>query len=93
MRHLNKWTKLVICLVADGIGYLSYAGWLPGELTDIAWAPVAAVISYVLFGRWKWTGFTFVEEISPFSDFIPSLTLAWLWVNYNTPDRKQEIHE
>ncbi len=50
----------------DLIGYASYA--LPGlgELGDIIWAPISAIIFYRMFGGWKGAFggmFNFVEEI------------------------------
>ncbi len=66
----------------DLIGYASYA--LPGlgELGDIVWAPISAIIFYRLFGGWKGAFgglFNFVEEMLPGLDFIPSFTIMWIW--------------
>lgn len=52
-----------------------------GETIDVIWAPVSAVIFYFLFGkkRFGMLGgiFSFLEEISPGLDFIPTFTIAW----------------
>ena len=66
----------------DAIGYATYAIPLLGELGDLVWAPVSALIFFKVFGGWKGALgglFNFAEEILPFTDFIPSFTLAWIW--------------
>ena len=61
-----------------------------GETEDVLWAPVSAVIFYFLFGKKKFGllggVFSFLEEISPGFDFIPTFTIAWLL-------RKKEIEK
>ncbi len=73
----KKYRKLIGCIVLDAIGMASYG--LP--LLDIVWAPVAAFLSYRMFGekRGKYTAlFTFIEEALPFVDFVPSFTIFWI---------------
>jgi hypothetical protein len=51
-----------------------------GEFADIVWAPISGFIFYKLFGgRMGLIGgvLNFLEEIFPFTDFIPSFTIAW----------------
>jgi hypothetical protein len=64
----------------DLIGMSSYFFPLLGEFTDLVWAPVSALIFNKLFGgRLGMIGgvLNFVEEIVPFTDIIPSFTIAW----------------
>jgi hypothetical protein len=63
----------------DVLGYATYA--IPGfgELGDIVFAPISAIIFYFMFGSWKGALFNFTEEILPGTDFIPSFTIMWLW--------------
>ncbi len=73
---------LLLCIIMDVIGYASFA--LPGlgEFSDIVWAPISAYIFYKTFGGLKGTFggiFNFVEEILPFTDFIPTFTIMWIW--------------
>ncbi|NII24593.1 hypothetical protein HB364_05870 [Pseudoflavitalea sp. X16] len=80
--------SLLICILMDIIGYATYA--IPGlaELGDIVWAPVSAIIFYRLFGGWKGAFgglFNFAEEILPFTDFIPSFTIMWVWQRLRKP--------
>jgi len=68
----------------DMIGYLTYTIPVLGELGDILWAPVSALIFSISFGGWKGVFggfFNFLEEILPGTDFIPSFTLAWMLKN------------
>lgn len=66
----------------DILGYATYAIPIAGELADIVWAPISAIIFYKLFGGWKGAFggvFNFIEEILPGTDFIPTFTITWAW--------------
>lgn len=81
MNRLDKQTSLLLCVVMDIIGYATYSIPVLGELGDLVWAPISAVIFFKLFGGWKGVlggAFSFAEELLPFTDFIPTFTLAWL---------------
>jgi hypothetical protein len=72
--------SLVFCILMDLIGYATYAVPFLGELGDIVWAPVSAIIFYNSFGGWKGAigGIgNFIEELLPGTDFIPSFTIMW----------------
>jgi hypothetical protein len=75
-----------LCIFLDLIGFISYLIPFLGEAEDIFWAPVSAIIFYFLFGRKKFglIGgiFSFLEEISPGLDFVPTFTIAWLVRKY-----------
>jgi hypothetical protein len=80
----------------DLIGYMTYTVPVLGEFADIFWAPVSALMFFILFGGWKGAMggvFSFIEEILPGTDFIPSFTLMWLWrrsrVNNQASDLEQ----
>ena len=65
-------------MLLDAVGLISFTIPLMGEFSDIIWAPIAAMISYKMFGekRGKFTALTtFAEEILPFTDVIPSFTV------------------
>ena len=82
--------SLTMCLVMDLLGYLSYAIPVLGELGDIVWAPISALIFFRMFGGWKGAFgglFNFIEELLPGLDFIPSFTLMWLWQRSNLPQQ------
>lgn len=72
---------IIFCILMDVIGYLSFAVPGLGEFSDIIWAPISGFVFYKLFGgRFGLTGgiLNFAEEILPFTDFIPSFSIAWL---------------
>ncbi len=75
----------------DLIGSASYL--LPGigEISDIIWAPVSAIVFFRMFGGWKGAFggvFSFVEEILPGLDFIPTFTIAWAWQYFTSKQEK-----
>lgn len=75
-------SSLLFCLLMDAIGYATYAVPFLGEFGDIVWAPVSALIFFKTFGGWKGAFggvFAFVEEILPWTDFVPSFTIMWTW--------------
>ena len=80
----NKNRNLVLGLLFDGIGMLSFTVPFLGEFSDVVWAPLAGFLM-----TWMYKGtvgkvggtITFLEEILPFSDFIPTFTLTWIY-NY-----------
>ena len=88
-----KIRKLALCLLLDAVGYISFTIPLIGEFSDILWAPVAAIISYKMFGakRGKYTALTtFTEEQLPITDIIPSFTLYCIlfdWMGVGSPQK------
>lgn len=81
----EKNKKLLMGLLFDGIGMLSFTIPLVGDFADVIWAPLAGfLMTYMYKGRvGKVAGIlTFVEEILPFTDIIPSFTLTWIYTYY-----------
>jgi len=81
----NRMSKLLTGLILDGIGMISFSIPLIGEFSDVIWAPIAAIIMARMYkGRvGKVAGvLTFIEEIIPFTDIIPSFTLTWIYTYY-----------
>ena len=71
----------------DVLGYASFAIPGLGEISDVLWAPVSAFIFYRTFGGAKGAFgavFNFAEELLPFTDFIPSFTIMWIWQYVNS---------
>ncbi len=69
-----------ICILMDLVGMISYFIPALAELSDIVWAPISALIFNKMFGgRLGMIGgvLNFIEEIVPFTDVIPSFTIAW----------------
>lgn len=72
--------SLTFCLVMDIIGCLSFTIPGIGEFTDVIWAPLSAFIFLRTFGgRFGAFGavLNFIEEALPFTDIIPSFTIAY----------------
>ena len=74
--------KLILGILFDAIGMLSFTIPYIGEFGDVVWAPLAGFLMTKMYeGRvGKVAGvLTFVEEILPFTDVIPSFTLTWVY--------------
>ncbi len=82
---MKKQPSIQFCLLMDAIGCIPFLIPVIGEAFDIMWAPVSAIIFYFAFGGRKamfGAAFSFVEEIVPFMNFIPTFSIAWLWQKY-----------
>jgi hypothetical protein len=90
MQDLNvtndeRMRKLLLGLLFDGIGMISFSIPVLGEFSDVIWAPIAAFIMSRMYKGTvgKVAGFlTFVEEIIPFTDIIPSFTITWIYTYF-----------
>ena len=78
----NKSRDLVLGILFDAIGMLSFSIPFVGEFGDVIWAPLSA---FLMARMYKGTAgkvagvFSFLEEIIPFTDFVPSFTLMWCY--------------
>jgi hypothetical protein len=87
----TKIRDLFLGVFFDLLGMLSFSVPFIGEFSDVVWAPLAGfLMTYMYKGKvGKIAGvLTFLEEIIPFTDFIPSFTLTWI---YKYLIRKDEI--
>jgi hypothetical protein len=79
----NIKNKLLIKgLMYDVVGMATMAIPLVGPFLDLAWAPFAANKMSEMYPGKKGkiaSVLVFIEEILPFTDFIPSFTLMWLY--------------
>jgi len=79
MKRMSKKQKLIIGIVFDLIGMISYV--LP--IIDVVWAPLSAYLVTRLYkGNVGKVGgiISFIEEAVPGLDFFPTFTLTWLYV-------------
>ena len=86
MDGLSKKNKLLIGLLFDLIGMLSYVF----PLADIVWAPLSAYLMISLYkGNVGKIGglVSFLEEAIPGLDFFPSFTLTWCYVYLINPKK------
>lgn len=73
LNALSKTQKLLLGILFDVIGMITFF--------DIFWAPASAYLMSKMYKgtRGKVAGvFSFIEEILPGFDFIPSFTIMWL---------------
>lgn len=72
-------SKLLVCIAIDIIGTSSELVPLVGEITDVVWAPIAALALRSLYGNSNVLfALEFTEEILPFTDILPLATLCWV---------------
>ena len=89
----DKYSKLFLSLLFDGIGMLSYL--LPGfaETIDFIWAPISGILLMKMykgiFGKLAGV-FGFIEELVPFTDIIPTFTIAWFYTYIIKGGKRQE---
>ncbi|MFS4483125.1 hypothetical protein ACKGJY_08915 [Hyunsoonleella sp. 2307UL5-6] len=72
LEHLNKYKKLALSILLDAIGMITFI--------DIIWAPASAYFMSKMYkgNRGKIAGFvSFIEEIIPGFDIIPTFTIMW----------------
>ncbi len=88
--------NIFTCIVLDGIGMASYIVPALGEFIDVGWAFISALLFNSLFGgKVGRIGsiLNFLEEALPFTDIIPSFTIAW-FIRKNEIDKmlKQKMN-
>lgn len=84
-KHSQKTGKLILSIIFDFVGMLSYI--IPGiaETTDLIWAPISGML---LVAMYKGTtgkvagAIGALEELIPFTDIIPTFTITWFYENY-----------
>ncbi|WMI65515.1 hypothetical protein RBH94_15795 [Aestuariibaculum sp. YM273] len=79
---MNKYKILVLGILFDAVGYVSFIIPGIGEFSDIVWAPLSGWLMTKLYkGKaGKVAGVVnFVEEALPGLDVIPTFTLMWLY--------------
>jgi hypothetical protein len=84
-KESNKNRNLILGIVFDAIGMISFTIPFLGEFSDVVWAPIAGFLMTQMYkGSVGKVGgiFAFLEEIIPFTDFIPSFTLTWIYNYY-----------
>ena len=82
MDNKYDFKKLGLGLVFDAIGMLSFAIPFIGSFTDIIWAPIAGWLMTRMYkgkaGRAAGI-ITFIEELLPGMDIIPTFTIMWFY--------------
>lgn len=72
-------SKLLLCIAIDVLGSANEAIPVVGEVVDVIYAPIAALLLRQLFqGSNVVFLLEFVEEILPFTDVLPLATICWV---------------
>ena len=82
VKKSDKKTKLLLSLIFDGIGMLSYVAPIFGEFTDTFWAPISGLLLVLMYKGTvgKIAGlFGTIEELIPLTDVIPTFTFTWFY--------------
>lgn len=81
---MNKYLKLLLSIVFDAMGYVSFIIPVVGEFSDIVWAPLSGYLMTKLYkgkvGRIAGI-VTFIEEALPFADVVPTFTIMWFYTH------------
>ncbi len=92
----KKYQLLLLGLLFDGIGMISFMIPGIGEFTDLIWAPIAGWLMTRMYkgNPGKIAGLiAFIEEIVPGLDIIPSFTLMWLYTYVLKRDKTITLEE
>ncbi|WP_438423677.1 hypothetical protein [Aquimarina macrocephali] len=90
----DKYKKLGLSLLFDGLGMVSYAIPGIGEFADVIWAPLAGWLMTRMYkgNVGKAAGvFTFVEEALPGMDIVPTFTIMWVYTYVIKKEKVKEI--
>ncbi len=82
VKKSDKKTKLILSLIFDGIGMLSYIVPVFAEPIDVVWAPISGLLLVIMYkgSVGKIAGlFGTIEELIPFTDIIPTFTITWFY--------------
>lgn len=88
---MKKYQKLVLSIILDAMGYISFLIPGIGEFTDIVWAPVSGWLMTKLYkGRpGKIAGvISFIEEALPLMDVVPTFTIMWFYTYVYKKDQQ-----
>ncbi|MDE3740347.1 hypothetical protein [Maribacter polysaccharolyticus] len=91
----KKYRTLLLGLLFDGIGMLSFVVPFIGDFSDVIWAPLAGWLMTRLYkGKIGQVAgvFTFIEEIFPGLDVIPTFTIMWIYTYIINPRKKKTIN-
>ena len=86
----KKQKQLLLSLLFDAIGMFSYALPFLGEFADFAWAPISGIILASMYkGTVGKVGgvISFLEELLPFTDILPTFTLTWIYTYYFSKEK------
>ncbi len=86
--------NLFLGLLFDGIGMLSFMIPGVGAFSDVIWAPISAWLMTRMYkGKAGKTAgvISFIEELVPGLDVIPTFTIMWLYTYVFAKDKTASI--
>ncbi|WP_191859500.1 hypothetical protein [Hanstruepera ponticola] len=87
LENLSKSKKLALSILFDAIGIVTFV--------DIIWAPLSAYLMTKMYkgNSGKAAGaISFIEEIIPGLDIIPTFTIMWLYTYvFSKEEKKKEV--
>lgn len=92
----KKYRQLFLGLLFDAIGMLSFAVPFVGEFSDVIWAPLSGWLMTRMYkGKIGQAAgiITFIEEIIPGLDLIPTFTIMWFYTYVYKSVKKQKTIE
>lgn len=78
----NPFSYLILSILFDAIGMLSYLIPFFGEFSDIVWAPISGWLMSKMYSSKQGKIAAIIqtiEELIPGFDVIPTFTLMWLY--------------
>lgn len=92
----RKQRNLILGIVFDCIGMLSFSIPGIGEFSDVIWAPASGLLMVWLYKgtTGKVSGvISFLEELCPFTDIIPTFTLTWIYTYLLSSNKGKAIKQ
>ncbi|MEL6916445.1 MAG: hypothetical protein AAFO99_01820 [Bacteroidota bacterium] len=92
----NKIRNLFLGLLFDALGMVSFVIPGIGEFSDIIWAPLAGWLMTRMYkGKIGQAAgvITFIEEMVPGLDVIPTFTIMWLYTYVFKSSKKGKVIE
>lgn len=90
----NKQRNLFLGILFDLIGMMTYLIPFLGEFADSIWAPISGIFLMFMYkGMIGKVGgiIEFTEEFLPFTDFIPTFTLTWIYTYVIKNNNSKEL--
>ncbi|WP_103863931.1 hypothetical protein [Aquimarina sp. I32.4] len=90
----DKYKKLGLSILFDGLGMVTYLFPGIGEFGDVVWAPLAGWLMTRMYkgNVGKAAGvFTLVEEALPGLDVIPTFTIMWVYTYVVKKEKVKDI--
>ncbi|MEY8869980.1 hypothetical protein AB9K24_10755 [Meridianimaribacter flavus] len=86
LEGLSKYKKLALSILFDAIGFIT--------IIDIIWAPLSGVLMAKMYSgnKGKVAGvISFIEEIIPGLDIIPTFTIMWFYTYVFSKEKETVI--